>query len=213
MIFQQYNKVFDSLEKWNAEKYPPCVKHILIECGYDKLMGLAELNEQKISKIEKHVNKNRAIIEKMDCCNSETYKGQAEFCFIPGHESIILAIPKQITQLKEKRSQKLKAKGETNKSEDVLKTTLIRNLIKFAQKKGLVLPEGVISERNIVDFKCEHLGANKVFKCGFSCPFCATVIPVFFKSFWRSSNASSHLKDHINGADVQLMEIQEVAVV
>lgn len=125
-----------------------------------------------------------------------------------------MAIPKQIALLKEKRSQNSKSKAEKvlNRPEDGLKSTLIQNLIKYARKKGFALPEGVISERNVVDFKCELSGEKKVFKCSFSCPFCATVIPVNFKSYWRSSNASSHLKGHMVRADVPILEIQNVAM-
>lgn len=94
--FQKTSKVFVDLEKLNREKYPECVKQLLIECGYDKVLSLQELDAEKLQKIEKHINENRNFIEKLNGCNAETYKSQQEFHFIPGHEAIILGIPAQI---------------------------------------------------------------------------------------------------------------------
>lgn len=56
MKLQQSNKAFAKLEKKNTDKFSLCVNKILIDCGFDTLLSLQELNEEKLLKIEKHVN-------------------------------------------------------------------------------------------------------------------------------------------------------------
>lgn len=167
------------MEKLNREKYPECVKQLLFECGYDKMLSLQELDAEKLNKIEKHINENRHFIEKLNCCNAETYKTQRDFHFIPGHEAIILGIPAQIRKYNENRLEKSKlAKTKPHMSEEILKNLLITSLEKYATKVGFPLPPGVISDRNILNFRQEMLAQKEFYKCTFSCPFCAKMIPV-----------------------------------
>lgn len=42
----------------SGEKFPPCVKNILFECGYDRMLTLQEIDEPKLRRLEKHVNEN-----------------------------------------------------------------------------------------------------------------------------------------------------------
>lgn len=195
---QKTTKVFVYLEKLNREKYPECVKQLLIECGYDKVLSLQELDAEKLHKIEKHINENRHMIEKLNCCNAETYKVQREFHFIPGHEAIVLGIPAQIKKYRENRSKKSQlAKNKSNMSEDVLKNSLIVGLEKYATKVGFSLPQGVFSDRNILNFRREMMAEKEVYKCTFSCPFCSKTTPVIYKLYWMSSNVTKHLKGHL----------------
>lgn len=171
----------------------------MITCGYDNLINLIEITEEKVAKIENFVNQNRYIIEDLTCCSSEIYKSQNEFQFLLGHKATIIAIPEQIAKMKENRENK-KQKQKTNKkpkSEDELKRKLIHILSLYPERAGIKLPDSTISDKNIIDFKSESQNDVNVLKCNFSCPFCGKIIAVMHKVHWMTSNATKHLKLHI----------------
>lgn len=77
------------------------MKRPLILCGYDSLFSLREINESKIDKIENHITVNHMeTIKTFNCCHSNYYKNLTTFRFLPGHASIISALPKYIENYK-----------------------------------------------------------------------------------------------------------------
>lgn len=147
-------------------------------------------------KLEDHVNNNRDLLHQMTCCFMDVYKTQDVFKFIPGHRAAILGIPHQIEEMKS--APKL-ARKRKERSLDELQNMLIAQLNRYPSKIGFDLPNGVISERNIVDLKWKKQADNSMtVDCGFSCPFCNKVTKVNFTNYWQSSNATKHLKSHVN---------------
>lgn len=194
------SKVWIKLESFYGEKFPLCVKQLLIATGYDKFMNLSKLDEEKIIKIEQHINQNRSLLESLNCCNMDIYKNQTEFAFLPGHKTIILEIPTQISRMKESQSgANKKPLKSTNKSENELKQELVKSLSNYYAKLSLPSPTVVISFRSINDFICDEQNEKKIYKCNFSCPFCSKVVPITYKNFWMTSNATKHLKSHASG--------------
>lgn len=195
------------MERFTGEKYLPCIKKWLIHAGYNKLVALAELNDEKIAKLEDHIGKNPALVANSKCCYSDTYKSQTKFGFLPGHKAIILGIARQISRMKEHSSSNSVAKKSKSKvkirSETQIKSMLIESLSAFSTKFGLKLPAGVISGRNITNFEemlgdtNEENGGEKAYQCTFSCPFCINIIPVSYKAYWQSSNVTRHIQHHI----------------
>lgn len=84
-----------------------------------------------------------------------------------------------------------------NKSDDELQEILISNLRKYAIKLGLGLPDECLTVANLDSFQRGSETDNFVCKCTFICPMCAICMPVTYKkSFWQSSNITTHLKTH-----------------
>lgn len=179
------------------------------------MMMLAEIDEPKLLQIEEFINKNRGLLTTLKCCYSDIYRNQKVFSFLPGHRAIILNIKSTILRLKEAE----KSEVEPNVSEEqppnkmcrkevqddnVPKKQLIASLSSYPAKKlGLNLGAGVISERNIHDYKVDLKGNQKIYSCVFSCPFCPAAIPVKRDPFWKSSNVTTHIKLHIQKYQAQ----------
>lgn len=196
---------WDKLEKFNNEKFPQCVKMLLEKAAYDRLCSLKAIDAAKIVDIEAYLSEHRlSWINDLTCCQSEDYKKQTTFHFLPGHKSIVLNIPEQIKQMSSVNKvsaavTKKVAASVTNKerTDDDLKDRLISNLMMFMEKNDFTLPPGMISSKNIHGFERGTDSCDFVCKCRFACPFCSKVFPVKFKQFWMSSNIVKHLKNHI----------------
>lgn len=190
------------LEQFNTEKYPKCIKALLVSAGYDTLSSLSGLDDVKIRKIENFHNENKEYVAQLDCCFHEHYTQVEKFVFLPGHQSIILGIPEQIINLKSvNKSQTVRCAPLTRKkshSDEQLVKNLIDNLMKYTGKAGYQFPDGLLSKDNIQEFKRGSAEDNFVCKCKFSCPFCSRIISTVHKTFWMSSNITQHFKTHIN---------------
>lgn len=144
------------------------------------------------------MNNHRNILNQLNCCFSDIYKSQTDFSFMPGHRAAILAIPAQIDKMHSQGKKKVVRKRKTRTTEELQKM-LIAQLNSYPSKIGFNLPNGVISELNIVNVVWEKQDDDSLtMDCGFSCPFCDKVTKVTFKNFWWSSNATKHLKKHVD---------------
>lgn len=193
---QMNSKAIGNIEKHCGTKLPKCVKNTLLLSGYDTLISLSAIDEKQLVNLEEHVNQNRNIFDGLDCCFSDIYRNQQVFRYVPGHKAIILKIPEQIKEIlgKEKKS-----KTRKTKPLDRLISVLIRQLNKYPSKVGYPVPIGVISETNIQDIQSEaQEDGSTVHKCIFSCPFCDKNVPVIYKRYWWASNATKHLKIHVD---------------
>lgn len=189
------------MEKFAKEKFPPCIKSILISSGYDKLNSLRQIDAEKVNEIEMFVNENKDLINNLKCCFKDQYQKPGEFRFLPGHKALILGISKQIDQIEQMKSlvRKKTTKDPSSKSlsDADLKRKLVSNLLKYTGKLNYQFPDEAISERNIMDFKRGLENDDYVCKCRFSCSVCSKNFPLVYKSFWMTSNVTLHLKKHI----------------
>lgn len=190
------------MEVSHNEKLPKCVKSLLIDAGYDTILSLNEMDDAKIKKVEDFLNANKQFVNKLKCCYSEHYKQLEKFEFLPGHKSIILALPNQIKENQDKQIKKSRKQRHDLLSNEELQQQLIKSLTNFlkiqAEKANLEIPEDVISEANIHNFETETNGNDFLCTCRFSCPFCSKTYSVNYKTFWMSSNVTKHLKTHVN---------------
>ncbi|XP_031627111.1 uncharacterized protein LOC116350098 [Contarinia nasturtii] len=194
---------WEKLEKTLDDDLPECIKICLESAGYDTIISLKQIDAERIREIEAHLTEYRSWENELVCCNSDYYRELADFKFKPGHKVRILAIPKQIEEMATGSHTQSNArstgtnKKETNQSDEDLVENLISNLMAFMEKCEFPLPVGMISTNNIRNF---HRGTDNdsfVCKCRFACPFCEKTIPITFKKFWMSSNATTHLKTHV----------------
>lgn len=188
MYIQGRSTIINQLESFNRSKFPACLKTILKCTGYDTAMSLKALNEENISKLEVHMNENRGIVDSFKCCSCKVYKTQAEIKLLPGHKAALLLIPGQITELKSCKPVKTKPR----KSSDELVQKLI--VLLNSHVKEISQSENVISDNNIKDIVGDGVSG---IRCIFSCPFCVKRIPVIYSNQWWSSNATKHIKNHV----------------
>lgn len=163
------SKIFAALEKINGEKLPECLKKILFLSGFNTFTSLEGMGANEIIEIEAFVNGNQDILNEIKCCGQEYAHNSNHFQFLPGHKVIIMNIPEQVKRIKSSKSNS-KPTPQQIPDQD-LKNQVINNLIKYMAKHGFELPEGILSERNILDFERTVNGFDA--KCRFSCPFCA----------------------------------------
>lgn len=197
--FKPKSGVLCEIEKFARAKFPACIKQILRQSGYDTSMSLKAIDIASISKLEEYANENRHLINNLECCFSAVYKAQDIFKFLPGRKAIILDIPRQIKDMSEQKKKQKPGRKPKERSLDTLLMMLISQLSMYPSKVGFNLPNGIISERNIVFTEYEQQDDNAiVVHCGFSCPFCKKVTKITFKNYWWVSNAKKHLKTHID---------------
>lgn len=141
-------KAWCDLEKFAKEKFPPCIKLILISSGYDKLNSLRQIDAGKVGEIETFVNENKDLIKNLECCFKDQYQKLAVFKFLPGHKALVLGIPKQIEQMKSMvRKKSTKKLSSKSLSDADLKQKLISNLLKYTGKLNYQFPNEAISEK------------------------------------------------------------------
>lgn len=186
------------MEKFNGEKIPLCVKELLMKCAYDTLSSLLQINPNTLRNIESFLNNHKMFITQLKCCYHEHYKSLDIFEFLPGHKEIILAIPSQIQQMKQMKSKRnVQSKYKSTPSDSDLKSSLVTKLTKYAQNIGLELPDESITEMNLTEYVRGSEGDPFICQCRFICPICAKNMLVSYVSYWKSSNITTHIKDHL----------------
>lgn len=196
-IFQPKRKVEQSawlkLEKFNGEKFPECVKNLLVKCAYDTLSSLRHINPDILLKIESFLSAKKDFSADLNCCHHDHYKSLDAFEFLPGHKDLILGIPLQIEQMDDSKK---KARGKKSLSDDELRDNLVMHLMNYVARINLEVDEGVISEVNIHDFRRGSDDDDFLCKCRFICPFCTKSFTLTFKNYWGTSNLTQHFKQH-----------------
>lgn len=90
-------KYWNELEEFIGEPLPHCVKYVLSLSGYDTIFSLVEMNDKQILEIEDHISTHEMEkIKTLTCCHSDYYTNKVAFKCLPGHATILLALPKYI---------------------------------------------------------------------------------------------------------------------
>lgn len=205
-----------AFEKKNGEKVPKCIIYLLTKSGHNSVYTLKNLDDNKVDIIESFLDQNKQFVNKLEGRHSQTYKSMKKFKFLPPHRNLILSIPEILPEIEAAMQRaKQRAKPKTNiclkkknkkletKSDDVLKQELLNCLKKVAKKFEFERFNDVLSDANIVDFrkvdgKCEcGQGCKKGYKCCFICPVCPKKYVLQYNEYWMSSNATKHIKKHI----------------
>lgn len=187
------------LEKFNGNKIPECVKTILRSCAYDSACSLTGLDVNRISDIEKFVNNSDGtIVNQLTCCNAGKYKSQQEFRFLPGHTSILLAIPDEIRQMNASKKKPNKKLSEFKKlmTPFELKQILLSKLNQHIGKSYFTQQFGLFTEENLSDVSTLIVDNTMTAKCNVKCMKCDVVVPILFNGSWCTSNVFRHLKSH-----------------
>lgn len=203
VLYCSFQSSWKKLEDVCNIQIPRCVKSLLIDAGYNTILSLNEFNEAKIKTIEDFLNANKQHISKLKCCYSQHYKELEVFAFLPGHKSVILSLANQAKQYQERISNstystqhKRSANHHSLMTDAQLKTKLLQNLRRYSKTISPDTPSEAYSEANIQEFERISSG-NSVCKCVFTCPFCVKKFSLIYKTFWMSSNATKHLKTHL----------------
>lgn len=79
---------------------PQCLKTILCHCGFDNALALELIDENAIIDMESFMQEfGKEIINDLNCCNADKYKGQNQFIFTPGHKRTIIGIAEKAREL------------------------------------------------------------------------------------------------------------------
>lgn len=187
-LFQSvWKKIEKSHKQWSKEKFPPCIKTILANAGYNTFISSSAIDEAKIKEIERHIQLNKHHLNELNCCYSEEYKGFEVFQFLPGHKTILMDLPKRIKTLK----------GKKTFSDNEIQDKLIASLMLAARKVDSSFQEGIITKKNILNFERIPKDDDFIFKCRFSCPFCEKMYSAKYGNSWMNSNITKHVKGHI----------------
>lgn len=187
LTMSRIGHIFTQIEKSNNCKYPDFIKKILIQTAFDSTAALRTLNKNSIGQIEQFID------EHIECLNETTYLdeiGQLKtkpFKFLPGHESLILNIPKEVNDhLAKKKQVKSARKSDIPPVED-LKLLFAEQIKKYCAKKNIELAS------NSLDDFCEIFHANNRIKCLAKCWFCSFKVSCIYDSCWRASNYYKHI--------------------
>lgn len=68
-----------------------CLKSFLLNSGYDNIPSLMCINNNKeLENLEKYIEENRWLTEKLPCSHGKLYETLPKFQFLPGHRATIL---------------------------------------------------------------------------------------------------------------------------
>lgn len=106
---------------------PDCLKEILRNCGFDNSLVVELIDENAIKDMELYMQEcGKEIINALNCCNSDKYKGQNVFVFTPGHRRTILAIAEKAREFNQTAVQQ---HFEINETAIAPELTAIENIL------------------------------------------------------------------------------------
>lgn len=97
-----------NLENCMGFEVPISLKYILLKCGYDSIISIRQICEERIEELQNFIEKNKNEIlfnEKYNMLDDiNTYQTQRKFEFLPGHKNILLDLPKHIQMMQSKNA-------------------------------------------------------------------------------------------------------------
>lgn len=186
--------------------FPKDLEIILSSCSFDSDSSILGINNEVIKNTESYINDNKYILENTSYKDISSSK---EFRFKPGHKSILLLLPKALSEYKENAKQKKKNSTQQDNIEVVeveaeveveqLKEKLLQKLFDFANKNLFEIIFEKSSIRNYIHSNKPH--------CKFSCPLCSRSYKCYHTSYWNISNLEKHLKSHFEQAKIETIEV------
>lgn len=121
-------------ESFIGQSVPLNVKTFLELAGYDSFFSVKRIDEEKIHTLEKHVQNNRGILKALDEKDKTTflYRSQNVFNFLPGHKTILLALPELIGNMFDSIDTLCEPEAETSFNLPDLNSMILSKLIKSA---------------------------------------------------------------------------------
>lgn len=177
--------IFTQIEKSNDCKYPSFIKKFLLQTAFDSTAALRTLDKNSIGQIEHFVN------EHIECLKDTTYLDEIgrlkikPFKYLPGHESLILNIPKNLDDHLAKKKEKSARKSNEPAVEE-LRNSFAEQIKNYCDKKNIKLALSF-------DDLSEISYTNNRVKCLAKCPFCSLKISCIYDSCWRASNYYKHI--------------------
>lgn len=93
---------WSNLENFVGHKLPMFLKLLLSRSGYDCMLSVKQITNEKIDELAKYIDKNKNKIlckiikdlEQLNYCDDSlsAYKEQEVFDFLPGHRTILLIV-------------------------------------------------------------------------------------------------------------------------
>lgn len=101
---------WEGLERFIGDEIPVCVKTALNLCGFDTLLSLVDMNENHIVAIENCMTEHfPGHITQLQCRHAQYYESRDNmpFKFLPGHETLIMALSKYVQQYRHEFQKKI----------------------------------------------------------------------------------------------------------
>lgn len=133
------NFEWSDFEKIVGNELPKCIKVFLSTCGYDSMLSLKHLTNERIDEMEQFIERKRPeIMAKLPDDDDAVivYKKQNLFEFLPGHRSIISNIPNIIKDMQSQLKCVTNAvveKDFENNDEQTKYSVILSELIKTAE--------------------------------------------------------------------------------
>lgn len=177
--------IFSRLEKINKAKYPNFIKQILIENGFDTAAALRTLNKSVIENLEQIINEKTVYLKNKSYVDVDGQLKITPFKFKIGHETILLNLPKDLTDYLTQKNNTENEKISEIAIEDI-KIAFVDKVVSFLSTKNI---SGSVSPEYLSAFTKQ----NKKIKCLIKCLYCSSKLNCFFDSCWRLSNYYKHI--------------------
>lgn len=132
-----------------------CVRSMLMKCGYDNVLSIKELNDERIKEMEIHLGKNRNFLEDLPKCHLSNYKSQLSFEFLPAHRLSIFKLAQGLISSEAMGNQEFFPLNNPG-----LHTPLLKELIEQASKNSDKVPAARRYSKLLIDFAMHNYMIN-----------------------------------------------------
>lgn len=171
--------IFARIENLKKFKFPVFIKNILIASAFDTAAALKTIKKESIADIEQFVSNRLDLLTKTEYIDQTGNLKTDSFKFLPGHEALILNLPKDTDDYLQEQN-----KVKELPSIDNLKLSLVERINNFAQKNNLK----IATDKTVITHS-----KNQV-KCALKCSICSRNFSIsFLQSSWKLSNFQKHI--------------------
>lgn len=127
-----------NLENCMGFEVPISLKYILLKCGYDSIISIRQICEERIEELQNFIERNKNEILFNEKCNMlddiSAYQNQKTFKFLPGHKNILLDLPKHIQMTQSKNALESVLLQDVACDDEDEYSLILRELIKSAKR-------------------------------------------------------------------------------